>query len=55
MNVAMRFGEEQKGETRFRSLGLKITLEYWLKKGHECLIILPDFCFNEKEIEKKRE
>lgn len=55
MNVAMRFGQDMKGEAKFCSIGLKIALEYWLRKGHECLIILPDFCFNEGEITKKRE
>ncbi|CAD8104596.1 unnamed protein product [Paramecium sonneborni] len=55
MNVAMRYGQEQAQVAKFCSQGLKCALEFWVKKGHEVMIILPDFCFNESDINKKKE
>lgn len=39
---------------RFFTQGLKIALQYWTDRGHEVLILLPDFCFSVDEIDKKK-
>ncbi|CAD8169152.1 unnamed protein product [Paramecium octaurelia] len=54
MNVAMRYGQEQSQVAKFCSQGLKCALEFWVKRGHDVMIILPDFCFSESEISKKK-
>lgn len=49
MNVAIRHGHDK----RFSSKGLKIAIDYWLKKQHNVVVLLPDFCFNKEEAVKK--
>lgn len=54
MNVAIRYGQETISEARFITQGLKLALEYWMKRGHSVIIILPDYCFKESEVQKKK-
>lgn len=49
-NIAVGHGKNQ----YFSAKGLEIVVKYWTDKGYPVLIILPDYCFDEKEIARKR-
>lgn len=39
-NVAIRHGQNY-----FSCIGIKIVVDYWKKKGHEVIALLPDYFF----------
>ncbi|EGR27697.1 hypothetical protein IMG5_190530 [Ichthyophthirius multifiliis] len=49
MNVAIRFGQSQ-----FSSKGIQIAVDFWIKHNADVHVFLPDFCFSQDQIEKKR-
>ena len=48
-NVAIRYGD-----TQFSAEGLQIALDYWIKKGHQAHVMLPDYCFNKEEVARRK-
>lgn len=49
-NVAIRHGD-----TRFSSAGLKLAIDYWVEKGHQVHVMLPDYYFKKEEVAMKRQ
>ena len=43
------------GYNYFSCKGLKIVVDYWKEKGHEVVVLLPDYFFKEEEVERKKE
>lgn len=49
MNAAIRHGLDK----RFSSRGLRIAIEFWIKRKHNVIVLLPDFCFNKEDAIKR--
>ena len=42
------------GTPQFKTQGILCSVKFWHDKGHPVMVILPDYCFNEMEVEKRR-
>lgn len=49
-NVAIRYGD-----TRFISKGIKLAIDYWVERGHQVHVLLPDYFFNKEEVALKKQ
>ena len=49
-NVAIKHGRNEFFSVR----GLEIVVKYWSDRGYPILIILPDYCFDDEEINRRR-
>lgn len=50
-NVAIKHGRDEYFSVR----GLEIIVKYWQERGYPILIVLPDYCFDAEEIDRRRQ
>lgn len=49
-NVAIKHGRDE----FFSVKGLELVIKYWTSRDYPVLIILPDYCFDEEEVNRRR-